>query len=564
MTAPDHDDDAGASGPAEPDPDLGTHAEAPARRVATGSLSVATWTVVSRFTGLVRLAVIAAVLGPTFLGNTFQAVNQLPNLTYSALTGSVFTMLLVPPLVRRLDARDIEAQERIAGGFLGLVLVVFTGVVAVAILAGPLVFRLFVIGVSDPRVAAAQRRAGWLLFAMVMPQAILYAVAGIGEAVQNAHGRFALAAAAPAFENVGVALVMGVVALRYGSGTDLLKVGDPELLVLGLGSTLAVVAHAGAQWWGARRAGVRLTPRAGWRDPEVRELARRAVASLGYAGLNALRFVVMLVVANRVPGGVVAFQFALNLLFFPVAITAWPVSVAVMAELSRLYVADAAQRFRDELLKGAKLVLFFAIPASVAALVLAGPVARAVAFGEMANTRGFDLLTASIAALAIGVVGDSVWMVCTFGAYARNDAAGPFRSMALRTGVTAAGLVAAFVATQGTSLLVAMGVAVTAGTFVGAAHLVVTVARRLPRSGEPVLRPLARNLVASLVMVGPAYGVTVAFHRLASSRGRDVLGVAVATIVGGAVYVGLQRLWHSPELHEWTRGVAEIGPWGRS
>jgi hypothetical protein len=56
----------------------------------------------------------------------------------------------------------------------------------------------------------------------------------------------------------------------------------------------------------------------------------------------------------------------------------------------------------------------------------------------------------------------------------------------------------------------------------------------------------------------------VAFHRLASSRGRDVLGVAVAGVVGAAIYVGLQRLWRSPELHEWTRGVAEAGPWRRS
>jgi putative peptidoglycan lipid II flippase len=510
------------------------------------------------------LAVIAAVLGPTFLGNTFQAVNQLPNLTYSALTGSVFTMLLVPPLVGRLDARDAAGEERLAGGFLGLVLVVFGAVVAVAMLASPLVLRLFVIGVSDPHVAAAQRRAGWLLFAMVMPQVVLYAVAGTGEAVQNAHGRFALAAAAPAFENVGVAIVMGFVALRFGTGTDLLAVSNAELVVLGLGSTAAVAAHAGAQWWGARRAGVTLRPRAGWRDPEVRALARRAVASLGYAALNAARFVAILVVANGVPGGVVAFQFALNLLYFPVAITAWPVSVAVMAELSRLHAAAAAQRFRDELVKGGALVLFLAIPASVAALVLAGPIARAVAFGEMANARGVDLLRASIAALSVAVVGDSVWMLGTFGAYARNDAAAPLRSMALRTGLTAAGLVAAFVVADGTSLLVAMGLAVSAGTFVGAAHLVAGLARQVPRSGEPLLRPLGRDLVASIVMVGPAYAVAATVARLAGSRSGDVLAAATATVVGAATYVALQRLLHSPELHEWTRGVAEIVPWRRS
>src|SRR4051812_14294701 len=131
---------------------------ASATAVASGSLTVAWWTSVSRVTGLVRLAVIAAVLGPTYLANTFQAVNQLPNLIYSALTGSVFTMLLVPPLVHHLDRDDRAAQERVAGGFLGLVLVAFGAVAGVAVIAGPLLLRLLAVGVTNPHIAADQRR----------------------------------------------------------------------------------------------------------------------------------------------------------------------------------------------------------------------------------------------------------------------------------------------------------------------------------------------------------------------------------------------------------------------
>ena len=71
---------------------------------AGDSMTVAAWTLVSRVTGLIRFAVVGAVLGPTFLGNTYQFTNSLPNLVYYGfLAGSLFSSLLVPALVRHID-----------------------------------------------------------------------------------------------------------------------------------------------------------------------------------------------------------------------------------------------------------------------------------------------------------------------------------------------------------------------------------------------------------------------------------------------------------------------------
>ena len=57
--------------------------------------------------GLVRLVFVAAILGATYLGNTYQAINALPNLIYyQLLAGSLFVSLLVPPLVARIQRRE--------------------------------------------------------------------------------------------------------------------------------------------------------------------------------------------------------------------------------------------------------------------------------------------------------------------------------------------------------------------------------------------------------------------------------------------------------------------------
>ena len=107
---------------------------------AGDSMAVAAWTVVSRVTGVAKFVAIGAVLGPTFFGNTYQFTNSLPNLVYYGfLAGSLFSSLLVPALVRHIDAGDHRASERVAGGFLGMTLLALVAIAPVAVILGPLV-----------------------------------------------------------------------------------------------------------------------------------------------------------------------------------------------------------------------------------------------------------------------------------------------------------------------------------------------------------------------------------------------------------------------------------------
>ena len=79
------------------------------RSVAASSATVAAWTMVSRITGLARVVVIGAVLGPTFLANTFLATNTVPNLTFAAVAGPVLGLVLVPSAVDALLRRGTAA-----------------------------------------------------------------------------------------------------------------------------------------------------------------------------------------------------------------------------------------------------------------------------------------------------------------------------------------------------------------------------------------------------------------------------------------------------------------------
>ena len=529
--------------------------------VVGNSISLTAWATISRVTGFARAAAIAAVLGPTYLGNTFQATNLLPNLAYEFLTGSLFASLLVPSLVRHVDLGRTRATERLVGGFLGVMIPTFAVVAGAAVAAGPLLLHVLALGVNEPSVAAAQQHVGWILMAMLMPQVILYGIAGTGGAIQNAHGRFALAAAAPALENVGVIATMGIAAGLFGSGVTLTSVSLGELLVLGIGTTAAVGLHAGAQCWGASRVGVRMIPRlGGWRDPEVRSLAGRAIPSLGYAGLNSLRLFAVLVVANHVRGGIVAFQLALSFFYLPVNAGARPVGIAMLPRLSRLYRDGATARFREELVHGVARACFLTVPAAVAFATLAHPLARAVSFGQMAGSSGVGYVAVSLVALAAGVLGEAGFVLATYASYARHDTRSPFRAMVIRTGVSLGGMVIAFLLADGSGLLVGIGLAISAGNLLSAAQLGTRLKRELQEGSARVGPALLRALGAAAVMTPPAYLAARGIAAWTPAGIGRLAAIAAAAVVGSATYLAAQRAWGSPELSSLAGDFRRLRP----
>jgi len=522
---------------------------------ARDSMTVAAWTIISRVTGVIRFAVIAAVLGPTFFGNTYQFTNSLPNLLYyGLLAGSLFSSLLVPALVKHIDGHDQHASERIAGGFLGITLLMLLVIAPLAIILGPLVLGFAALG-RGPQAgeAAAQMRVGLLLIVMFIPQIFFYGVVGTATAVMNARRRFALAAGAPAVESLGTIAVLGAAAFVYGTHTALTNVPTGEIVLLGLGSTGAVALHAATQWLGARRAGVVLTPRPGWRDPEVRVVIRRALPSIAQAGLASLQILTLLTLANRVPGGVIAFQIALSFYYLAIAIGVTPVALSLLPRLARMHLDGATSAFRDTLVRGLAMGFLVTIPAAVGYLVLAVPLARAILFGRMESGDGVTMVAVSLAALSLAVVGQTVFMILTYACYARKDTRTPLMSMLLQATICL-GLASTALLVKGPAMLLVLGMALSLSVSAAALHLSARVWPNLSFFGTLRLVPsLARFGAGAAIMAGPAWLAAVAVpHWFGRSLGSRV-GIAAGVLVGGVVFLTVQALWRTPELG-WLAG----------
>jgi peptidoglycan biosynthesis protein MviN/MurJ (putative lipid II flippase) len=517
------------------------------------SLSVAAWTVVSRFTGVLRGVTIAAVLGATFFANTYQFTNSLPNLIfYGLLAGSLFSSLLVPALVPHVDSGDRRQAARTAGSLFGVALLGMLAIVPIVAAATPWLLRLGSLG-SSSAAAHGQAANGTVLVLLLLPQVPLYAVVGTATAVMNAHRRFALAAAAPALENLGTMAVLGAVALLYARAAQRTPVPASLLLLLGLGSTGAVLLHASVQWWGARRTGVVLVPRAGWRDPEVQAVVRRALPAAAQAALAALQLGALLVVANRIAGGVVAFQLATNFYFLPIAVGATPVALSLMPRLSRLTGPDQAREFRDTYVRGLAFASFIVLPAATAYAVLARPLADGISFGSFHAAGGPGLVAASLTGLAPGILGETLFLVTTYACYARQDTTHPLRGMIVQTTVCAA-VIGAVASRHGAHLLTGLGLGLSAGSISAAFYLVRHLMRGLPRGGEPALRPLLRSAACSAIMAGPALATADAGARLLPGPAGRMAAMLAAAVVGAGIYFTAQAALRAPQLR-WVAGA---------
>jgi putative peptidoglycan lipid II flippase len=466
---------------------------------------------------------------------------------YQILAGSLFASVLVPVLVPHIDRGNDRRAKELVSGFLGTLLLVAVAASGILLLAGQLILRLITIGVADPATATAQSRVGWALLVMFTPQIALYLVAGTGTAVMNAKGRFALAAGAPALENVGIIIVMAVTAIAFGAGTSILHISTGHLLILGIGTTAAVAVHASCQWLGARSSGLAMTVSRGWRDPEVRIVLGRLVPTLAYTGLAASQVFALLVLANRVAGGVVAFQLALNFFYLPLAVVAWPVARAILPQLARLRGSDDRQLFAAEFSHGIALASFVVVPISIAYVTLSFPLARAVAFGKLGTGHGVRLLALSLATLGVGVLAETWFILGTYAFYAREDVRSPLQSMAVRVGVSLCLMLATW-RVHGDAILPLLGLSVAGGSVAGAWYMARKLSAALPNAGAPLLGSLARTLGASVVMAVPAFLTAAAIGHVLPSKAGAVAAMVAAGMVGLVVFGGIQFLLRSPEL----------------
>ncbi|MPY92789.1 MAG: murein biosynthesis integral membrane protein MurJ [Acidimicrobiia bacterium] len=380
---------------------------------------------VSRATGFARTVVLVSVLGTTALADAYNFANNVPNIVYELVAGGVLAAVLLPLFVDLLQRRDRDGTSAVVS-------VAVTGLAALTVLglltAPALGWAIAAFRGGEQQ--AEQQQALTVLLRWFMPQVFFYGVMTVVTSLLQARRRFGAAAFAPAVNNL--VTIAAYLLAPVISGVDLGTAGLGTAIadrwtftVLGLGTTLGVVANAALLLPALRneRLGLRFRPTL--RHPAIRRLGSASRGALGFVAVSQVGVIVTSLLANRYSdaGGYAAYTYASLFFYVAYGLLAVSITTALAPELASAAQEGDMARLRREWLRGLRLIVLLMAPASAGLVVLAWPLMRSLPL----TAEGAELTAGILAWFATGLVAFSVYQYVVRSFYALSDTTTPFR-----------------------------------------------------------------------------------------------------------------------------------------
>ncbi|AOW93921.1 murein biosynthesis integral membrane protein MurJ [Rhodococcus sp. WMMA185] len=330
---------------------------------STGSIAIAT--LVSRITGFVKQLLVLTLLGAS-LASSFTVASQIPNMIAELVLGAVLTAIVVPVLVRA-EREDSDGGAAFVRRLFTATCILLGTAALLATAAAPLITRIFVS--DDARVSNSLTTA---LTYLLLPAILFYGLSALLTAILNTRQVFKPGAWAPVLNNVVMITVLVIYYVTPGEITiDPVRMGDPKLLVLGIGVTLGVVVQAASLVPAIRRERISLKPLLGL-DDRLRQFGGMAVAIILYVLISQAGMAVATHISSQVDeAGPAIYTNAWLLLQLPYGVLGVTVLTAIMPRLSRNAADDDTPAVVDDLSVATRLTMIALIPITIF-LTLAG------------------------------------------------------------------------------------------------------------------------------------------------------------------------------------------------
>lgn len=392
-------------------------------------------TLLSRASGFGRIVVVGSVLGVTYLGNTYQSANSIPNALFELFAAGALQAALVPTLTSTLQSpalhtpavRTSTTSRDTLDSVSGSVLTVVVGGSAVlgvaSLVAARPLMEFLVRDVEDAGVAAAQVDLGVTMMWFFAPQLIFYGVNLVATAVLHSTGSFSAPAIAPLVNNV---VVIGAYLWfdRLGGGHDPgLDLTASQLWVLAGGTTVAVIAFCSLPVVAAWRRGWRPSFAVDPRSTALRRLARDGTWSALFLGAAQILSLAILATANGSEGAVVVYQLAFVVFMLPQSVLNVPVTTTRFTELSRAVRDGDHTLARSHATAGVSSIVILSALATGLQVGLAGPIAQLIARGRAAADG--EAVAAAIRSLSPGLAGFGLLLFSARVCYSRSDSRTP-------------------------------------------------------------------------------------------------------------------------------------------
>ncbi|MEV5873882.1 murein biosynthesis integral membrane protein MurJ [Streptomyces sp. NPDC052101] len=505
------------------------------------SAVMAAGTMVSRLTGFIRSALIAAALGLGFLADSFQVAYQLPTMIYILTVGGGLNSVFVPQLVRSMK-EDEDGGEAFANRLLTLVMVALAALTGLAMFAAPLLVRLL-----SPTIAGnpAADEVAVTFTRYFLPSIFFMGIHVVMGQILNARGKFGAMMWTPVLNNIVIIVSLGLFIWVYGtashSGLTVTNIPPEGQRLLGVGVLLGLIVQALAMIPYLRETGFRIRLRFDWRGHGLGKAAMLAKWTVLFVLANQAGAMVVTQLSTAagehsgIKGtGFAAYANAQLIWGLPQAIITVSLMAALLPRISRSAAEGDTGAVRDDISQGLRTTAVAIVPIAFGFLALAIPMCTLI-FGS-AGTSSAVNMGYMLMAFGLGLIPYSVQYVVLRAFYAYEDTRTPFYNTVIVAAVNAGASALCYFLLPARWAVAGMAAAYGLAYAIGVGVAWRRLRKRLggDLDGTRVMRTYARLCIAS---VPAALLSGAACYGIGHTLGQGVIGSFAALVAGGAVLV---------------------------
>ena len=327
---------------------------------------VSAMTSLSRVSGFIRDMLYAQLFGAGAGTDAFFVAFRIPNFLRRLFAEGAFSQAFVPVFSEyQTQHQQAELRELVdqVTGTLGAILLLIT---ALGVLAAPLLILLFAPGFSSD---AGKYQLTVDMLRITFPYLLFISLTALAGGVLNSCGRFAIPAVTPVLLN----LTMIAAALWLAPHME------KPVMGLAWGVFIAGVVQLGFQIPFLRQIKLLPRPRWGWASAGVQQVLKLMLPAVFGSSVAQVNLLIDTLLASFLVSGSVSWlYYSDRLVEFPLGIFGVALGTVILPKLSRHHASAETAHFSQTLDWALRWALLIGVPATVALVILAGPMLAAL------------------------------------------------------------------------------------------------------------------------------------------------------------------------------------------
>ncbi len=372
-------------------------------------------TLLSRVTGLLRDMVYSRMFGAGVLMDAFLVAFKIPNFMRRLFAEGAFSQAFVPVVSEYKVQRGHDEVRELVDGAMGTMAWFMAVVTIVGIVAAPLFVLMFAPGfhADTGKFDLTVEMLRW-----TFPYLLFISLASLASGVLNSYKRFSVPALMSTLMNLVMIVFAAWIAPRY----------ERPGVVLAVGVFVAGAVQLAFQLPSLIRMGLLRRPRWRWDHAGVKKIAQLMLPAIFGSSVSQVALLLDTLIASfLVTGSISWLYYADRLMEFPLGVFSVALATVMLPGLAAHHAQESVEHFSATLDWALRLTIVVVAPATVALMVLAGPLTVTIFhYGEF-NAEDVRMSSLALVAFATGLMGFSLVKVLAPGFYARQDTRTPMK-----------------------------------------------------------------------------------------------------------------------------------------